>query len=1397
MKVFKDKEEPLLPSDFTPSNSPVGPSPNRKSKYAVVPSRSANPDSTRSKSSEPSDNHSISFRNDDKDKASKSKQNVEHEMRTPLPLVPYHESGSGPLDSPQVTPYSRLIDLPQDISDFSPKAQTFLDETKLTIQDLANAKIKKETFEQLLNAGPTRRLLRWLALENLLQKGFMFPLLDERGIQDAIINSKNPNCRPALLEWFTSRTWPSAQSLPFKSETMFKRAYAIDDFFDGVESVITRVWTTLLATFLANDFYNYYAYPDERYGATPAGILFSQGENEQALVTYLSRPEHWYGFVGFLGIPLGWGVIKALRTGCFYPPTVNVKKLKELEEFFKNYEEANFCREAYEWLMPFSTSRSKLEATRQILLWNNQITPEQRLNLYQAFQTFSRHTNKFAQSYSLDLLSDIADGIAISDLVRLSRLGVEHKVLKSLLANKAHALQELKEWAKNYQILLERGDRSYYGRFLKPLTRYLAAQYLLWCLGQPQSNWLQPLFWGFKGAKLLVKVNFAYLMYKGIEAAFALYYRKSDCLRDDKVWEFINEIGDYNCTICADFPIPYPYTFTMQSCIDNFLNTPRDPHEIIRLFDRVQPRDNIIVLDLSNQQFPDVNGTNNLTQIMPVIQKRISTLKQFSYDSYTNGGINSFPMGPVGGSVIAAFLPKSTLQSLSLSYNNIGDNGTTIIASAMSISRLQFLDLGYNNIGDSGAAAISSALPKSRLQFLDLGGNNIGDSGAAAIGSALPNSRLQTLVLYNNRIGPSGAATIGSALPNSRLQTLYLWGNSIGPSGAATIGSALPNSTLQTLYLSYNNIGDSGAAAISSALPNSTLQILDLGSNNIGPSGAAAIGAALPNSTLQSLYLGSNNIGPSGAAIIGSALPNSTLQILDLGSNNIGPSGAAAIGSALPNSTLQSLDLSYNNIDDSGAAAISGALPNSRLQTLDFGYNNIGDRGAAAIGATLPNSTLQSLDLSYNNIGDSGAKAIVDVLIVSPKKAHHLLWINLLDPRDKPIIETPKPNTPLTSLLLDNNHINDSTAEALCQSLPWTHIPNIALNLDNNNIDSSIVQNGLCVASESSSIRPSLLGFAVPFIVLFYFVCRLFPFTYSSPTSKHNANPSLKTKEKNEIIPEQNRLITQRELQKNITSKTKIEITAKEMQDVCGIHSPYTLSQVITPLFKTRTAWINQKPQTTAAKIETEVETVSQNTPSPQIKLTKFNCLFQYSRSASVSKTSVTEPMPEPKQNIKNIKDSKEAVDSQGHLRLTMVQEVAKQQLSLALTLLYGKNIKRDPARAIELLSNLAKLGNLEAMYELGDCHLSGTGFKQNDKKAAEWFTLAAKHGYVLAQLQMGYLYQGGYGVREDKIMAMKWFAKAAKAGDAKAQFELAELEKQFFTDADVNLKNCRHWNMV
>src|SRR3989338_7421964 len=92
-------------------------------------------------------------------------------------------------------------------------------------------------------------------------------------------------------------------------------------------------------------------------------------------------------------------------------------------------------------------------------------------------------------------------------------------------------------------------------------------------------------------------------------------------------------------------------------------------------------------------------------------------------------------------------------------------------------SSLTTLNLSSNSIGDSGVSALATALQyNSSLTTLNLTGNSIGDSGASALATALShNSSLTTLNLTRNSIGDSGASALATALShNSSLITLRM-----------------------------------------------------------------------------------------------------------------------------------------------------------------------------------------------------------------------------------------------------------------------------------------------------------------------------------------------------------------------------------------------------------------------------------------------------------------------------------------------------------------------------------------------------------------------------------------------------------------------------------------------
>ena len=276
-------------------------------------------------------------------------------------------------------------------------------------------------------------------------------------------------------------------------------------------------------------------------------------------------------------------------------------------------------------------------------------------------------------------------------------------------------------------------------------------------------------------------------------------------------------------------------------------------------------------------------------------------------------------------------------------------------------------------VSGSGVALLSQVLAvNSSLTSLNLSVNGIGNSGATSLSQALAvNSCLTYLNLSENSIGDSGATSLSQALAvNSSLTNLDLTTNLICDSGAASLSQALAvNSSLTYLNLTQNFIRDSGAASLSQALAtNSSLTVLDLSHNHIDDSGAASLSQALAtNSFLTSLDLCDNSISDSGAASFSQALAtNSSLTSLDLSFNCIHDSGACSLSQALTaNSSLTSLNLTGNYwIDDDGALSLSQAIAvNSSLTDLGLGANRIGDSGATFLSQAL--AANPSLTISY------------------------------------------------------------------------------------------------------------------------------------------------------------------------------------------------------------------------------------------------------------------------------------------------------------------------------------------------------------------------------------------------------------------------------------------------
>ena len=64
----------------------------------------------------------------------------------------------------------------------------------------------------------------------------------------------------------------------------------------------------------------------------------------------------------------------------------------------------------------------------------------------------------------------------------------------------------------------------------------------------------------------------------------------------------------------------------------------------------------------------------------------------------------------------------------------------------------------------------------------------------------------------------------------------------------------------------------------------------------------------------------------------------------------------------------------------------------------------------------------------------------------------------------------------------------------------------------------------------------------------------------------------------------------------------------------------------------------------------------------------------------------------------------------------------------------HGEGVKREPARAVQLYCEAARLGDTEAQYSLGWMYANGRGMQRDDAIAAYFFSMAAKMGHSQAQ---------------------------------------------------------------
>lgn len=101
--------------------------------------------------------------------------------------------------------------------------------------------------------------------------------------------------------------------------------------------------------------------------------------------------------------------------------------------------------------------------------------------------------------------------------------------------------------------------------------------------------------------------------------------------------------------------------------------------------------------------------------------------------------------------------------------------------------------------------------------------------------------------------------------------------------------------------------------------------------------------------------------------------------------------------------------------------------------------------------------------------------------------------------------------------------------------------------------------------------------------------------------------------------------------------------------------------------------------------------------------------------------------------------------------------------------LIEGTGIGKDNSKAIKLLSGLGEEGNVNAQRLLTQIYGDNLNTTADSQKAMYWLVKAADNGDTDSQIKLGSAYLNGDGVKKDIKLSAEWYEKAAKQNNQEA----------------------------
>ena len=359
------------------------------------------------------------------------------------------------------------------------------------------------------------------------------------------------------------------------------------------------------------------------------------------------------------------------------------------------------------------------------------------------------------------------------------------------------------------------------------------------------------------------------------------------------------------------------------------------------------------------------------------------------------------------------------LQVINLFGTDLCISVTEISTFLMQCSDMRKLILVQCNINSAGANVLFGGEVAGNLDTLCLSFNNIGPNGMKSISDNVLCKELELLQCNIRAVGARHLAH--SILLKPVLTCRNLINNGIDSSSIIALAEGLSHCcNLQQLYLSHNNVGHAGAVALDRNLQScSNLRVLYLHRCNLEGDGIARLAEEFhswPN--MKDLSLSYNGGISDGHMFLtsGGIQQLHLLQELHLSDNSIDDAAATVLAEGIQHCPiLHTLYVSRNHISSGGARSQAWSLKSEEIKFLDFSYNVLDDAFIESFMALVLTSQLQKLDLSHNNIGSTGSYCLVSNLLDCSFPVEVNLASNNISPEDM---------TPITQLLQRNIHLH-------------------------------------------------------------------------------------------------------------------------------------------------------------------------------------------------------------------------------------------------------------------------------------------------------------------------------------------------------------------------------------